>query len=236
MDFRVEKKFLCNEKDYLILKSRLELLMQIDKNASENGYLIRSIYFDDCYNSCFYENEDGVDNRKKYRVRTYNFSEKVIKLECKSKIRGFTNKIATTISKSDLNSLTDDDDDDLFNFSENTLLNKVNLLKTQHLLRKSAIIEYDREAYTFDEGNVRVTFDKNIAVSNDFDNFFNQNMASIPILYTGQFILEVKFDEYLPKVIAEALELNNLQQTTFSKFYLGKKLLILQESGFYNEL
>lgn len=232
MDSRIEKKFLCNQKDFAILKSRIENLMQTDKNATENGYVVRSIYFDDIYNTCFFENEDGVDNRKKYRVRSYNFNKNYINLECKSKKSNYTNKISTKIDIETYHNLLDDDD--LFNFCENKLLNRVNLLKTKNLLRKSLIIDYCRQAYIYEEGNVRVTFDMDIRVSNDFDGFFEEKLNAIPILQTGQFILEVKYDEYLPKTIAQALELNNLQQITFSKFYFGKNLIKTMEGGLLN--
>lgn len=233
MDYRIEKKYLCDMRDYHILRSRVSQIMQLDHNSSSDGYLIRSIYFDDIYNSCYFENEDGVDNRKKYRIRSYNTSSENIKLECKSKLMGYTNKKITQLSKNDYYQLIDDYD--LFNFKDDMLLNELKILKTTTLLKKSLIIEYCREAYTCEQGNVRVTFDKNIEVSTEFDNFFEQDIHGIPMLRTGQFILEIKYDEYLPKAIAEALELNNLQQMTFSKFYYGKKILTTMEGGFLNE-
>lgn len=237
MKFRVEKKFLCNAKDCEILKSRAKNIMNVDSNSIKDGdfgYLIRSIYFDDIYNSNYFENEDGVNNRSKYRIRSYNCDESYINLECKSKINGFTNKISTEIDLQNYSDLLDDND--LFNFSENALLNKINILKTSNFMRKSLVIEYSREAYVCEEGNVRVTFDTSIGVSCEFDNFFKHDIHSIPILETGQFILEIKYDEYIPKYVAQALEINNLQQITFSKFYMGKKLLCSLKGGFTNEL
>jgi len=39
----------------------------------------------------------------------------------------------------------------------------------------------------------------------------------------GQHLIELKYDEFLPDFIKELLELNNLQRTTFSKYYLCRK-------------
>ena len=72
---------------------------------------------------------------------------------------------------------------------------------------------------------MRITFDRNITAGRDFGAFYAEHPAARPILPTGQHILEVKYDEFLPAPIAQVLELGNLQQTTFSKYYLGRKAL-----------
>ena len=67
--------------------------MQIDPHTNkERKYNIRSLYFDDYYNSCFYENENGTDPREKLRIRIYNCSSERITLECKRKEHGKTLK------------------------------------------------------------------------------------------------------------------------------------------------
>ena len=48
------------------------------------------------------------------------------------------------------------------------------------------------------------------------------------ILPAGQHILEVKYDEFLPDMIARELEIGRLQQTAFSKYYLGRMALMGQ--------
>lgn len=42
----------------------------------------------------------------------------------------------------------------------------------------------------------------------------------------GQGLLEVKYDELLPDYIYEALQLGNMRQTTFSKYYLCRRLFV----------
>lgn len=60
-------------------------LLGLDKHASNGGYMIRSLYFDDYWNTAYREKVDGVLLRKKYRIRIYDYSDRVIKLERKRK-------------------------------------------------------------------------------------------------------------------------------------------------------
>jgi hypothetical protein len=68
-----------------------------------------------------------------------------------------------------------------------------------------------------------VTFDTQIASSSDVEDFFSETLSKRPVMPVGQQLLEVKFDEYLPDFIYRSLNLNRLQQTAFSKFYLCRK-------------
>ena len=46
------------------------------------------------------------------------------------------------------------------------------------------------------------------------------------MLPAGMHILEVKYDELLPDYIAQALDTGRMQQTAFSKYYLGRMALL----------
>jgi len=85
MEYRNELKFEVSELELNKIKYRLKALMREDSHQGADGYLIRSIYFDDIYNSYMLENESGVSQRKKYRIRIYNKSADEIHLEKKSK-------------------------------------------------------------------------------------------------------------------------------------------------------
>ena len=51
------------------------------------GYLIRSLYFDDYWNSAYEEKESGVLMRKKYRIRIYNYSAEKYQAGKKKEVR-----------------------------------------------------------------------------------------------------------------------------------------------------
>ena len=102
-------------------------------------------------------------------------------------------------------------------------------------LRPAVIVAYDRVPYVWMQCgkvvpacNVRVTFDRNIRSSFDFREFLTPVLASRPVLASGSSLMEVKFDAFLPDFIYEILQCGPegrpLTETTFSKYYLCRKL------------
>lgn len=87
------------------------------------------------------------------------------------------------------------------------------------------IVEYERTAFVGRSGNVRITFDRNISACVQLGSFLEPKVHLTPILPAGQHVLEVKFDEFLPDYVAQALELGKLRQTAFSKYYLCRLAL-----------
>ena len=103
------------------------------------------------------------------------------------------------------------------------VLQKLLLLMRTRLYRPAIIVEYSRTPYIYPCGNVRITLDRNISASTAFAAFLDPDIPRQPIMEPGSHVLEVKFDEFLPDPIHNALQMNHLQQTAFSKFYLCKK-------------
>lgn len=220
--YRHEFKYICTEEQLSIIQNRLNNLLKIDKHAKKDGkYTIRSLYFDDYDNRCYYENENGIDPREKFRIRIYNCDENHISLELKQKYRGKTHKVQEPISKDIVNSFINNN----ISYSENygPLLKKLYLLNKTKFMKPVIIVEYERIPYVYSNGNVRITLDKNISSSRNIKNFFDKNISKRPITSTGIHILEVKYDEFLPDYIYNNLQLNNLEQTAFSKYYLCRK-------------
>ncbi|MBQ8474159.1 MAG: VTC domain-containing protein, partial [Clostridia bacterium] len=81
--------------------------------------------------------------------------------------------------------------------------------------------------YVYKLGNVRVTFDTNIASSRSLTDFFEPRIPRRQILPAGMHLMEVKFDEYLPDFIYRSLNLGQLQQTSFSKYSLCRKYTMI---------
>ena len=221
--FRNELKYLCSEADLQLLQSRVEILCQPDSHAGPLGtYNIRSVYFDDLCNRYYYENEDGIDPREKFRIRIYNHSDQKISLECKRKERGKTLKTACPLTRQQTEQLIHGEPP-MVTEEIPPLLRKFAVEMKTRRLRPVVIVEYERIPYIYKNGNVRVTFDTQIASSSDVEDFFSETLSKRPVMPVGQQLLEVKFDEYLPDFIYRNLNLNRLQQTAFSKFYLCRK-------------
>lgn len=86
LQFRHELKFFINYHQYLVLRQRLQSLIDTDQHANESGeYHIRSLYFDDINNSALADKLGGLRERAKYRIRIYNIQDNIIHFEKKSK-------------------------------------------------------------------------------------------------------------------------------------------------------
>ena len=222
--YRHELKYLCSAVQLEIIRSRMQGLMRYDNHSLNGQYTIRSMYFDSYDNRCFYENESGTDPREKFRIRIYNADDARISLECKRKERGKTFKTACLLSREEYDMLLSGETADAL-VSDKMLLRKFALLTQTQLFRPAVIVEYDRTPFVYPVGNVRITLDRNIRFSVDFSHFFRSDLPTRPILPPGQHLLEVKYDELLPDPIYDALQLRDLQQTAFSKYYLCRKYI-----------
>ncbi len=224
--YRHELKYVVSAAQIPLLKSRISCLMQKDPHAGEDGiYNIRSLYFDDYSNQCFYDNQNGTDPREKFRIRIYNHSTDWITLECKRKECGKTLKTSCPLTKEQADYLIHGNPLHLTDDSH-PLLRKLTLQMQTCGLHPVVIVEYERAPYIYKDGNVRVTFDTQIASSSDISSIFSENLSKRPIMPTGQHLMEVKFDEYLPDFIYRSLNLGLLQQTAYSKYYLCRKFTL----------
>lgn len=221
--YRHELKYLVSQAQIQVLQMRIQDLLPLDPFAAETGsYTLRSMYFDDNQNSAFFANENGDDPREKLRVRIYNASDSRIKLECKRKERGKTLKHACSLTRAQTLSLMQSQPV-MSPGEQPPLLRRLTYEMLTRQTKPVVIVEYDRIPYIYPLGNVRITFDTRISASTSFDRFFDPVLPKRPILPTGMHLMEVKFDEFLPDFIHQALMLENLQQTAFSKFYLCRK-------------
>ena len=221
--FRHELKYFISQAQIPMIQNRLNHLLPQDSHAGPAGsYTIRSLYFDDPQNSCFYENENGTDPREKFRIRIYNHSAERITLECKRKERGKTLKTACPLTREQTLQLMQGNP--LPNIGDQPpLLQKLTLQMLTRQLRPVVIVEYDRIPYIYPIGNVRITLDVNISSSKSVSHFLDEVIPRRPVLPLGQQILEVKYDELLPDHIYRSLQLEHLMQTAFSKYYVCRK-------------
>ena len=220
--FRHEFKYVISQTQIPLLRSRISQLMQNDRHVGSSGlYSIRSLYFDDYLNSSYYENENGTDPREKFRIRIYNHSVERIALECKRKEKGKTCKTSCLLSEEQVFALIQGKAIDCTD--QPVLVRKLCLQMKTKLLRPVVIVEYERIPYVLRNGNVRVTFDTNISSSSEVNGFLDREIPARPVMPSGWQLMEVKFDEFLPDYIYRALNLGNLQQTAFSKYYLCRK-------------
>ncbi len=222
--FRHELKYVCSDAELAMLEIRLRTLLRPDRHANDAGtYLIRSIYFDDAENTCYRDNEDGVSPRSKWRIRCYERDRTHLFLECKQRESGMVKKSTCSLTLTQFEALLDTGNGLHVSDRHPALLNRFLLLKQNRLFAPKVIVQYERRPLIYREGNVRVTFDRNIASSVSFNRFFERELPLRPVLPAGRQLLEVKYDEFLPDAVYHAVQLSSMRQETFSKYYLCRR-------------
>ncbi len=231
MDHRKEKKYLLGVPEMNALESRIRAALPADKNQKGSGYLIRSLYFDSPDDICVRENEAGVGEREKYRIRTYDNSDLFIRAEIKKRYRDTIKKKSGVISKEIFKSIVMSGDlDPLYTAAEESIgeerdtLWEYILKLSEELYRPRIIVQYYRSAYVYSPGNVRITFDRNIGASNKTEKFFDPDLVCFPVLEPGMNVLEIKYDELLPPEIEELVEGFFLRSCSVSKYCLARKV------------
>lgn len=216
-EYRHELKYLCTQAQLTVLGARLCSILPPDPHQeSPEGYAIRSVYFDDVDNRYLKSNFYGLDDRVKFRIRAYGRSDKLILLETKYKLHGMTRKESCPLTQEQCRAVLSGQ---TLPFSPDLPkpLRYLYLEMETALLRPSILIEYTRQAFVGRVGNVRVTFDRNIASSVEVRSMLG-SPTLVPLLPPGQHVLEVKYDEFLPDYVTQTLELGSLSQCTFSKY------------------
>ena len=214
--YRHEWKHEINMADLYAIRARLRVVARGDPHAKDGKYFIRSLYFDNLSDKALREKIDGVDRREKFRIRYYNNDPSLIKLEKKSKVNGLETKYSAPLTTAEVQRLAGGD----FEFlreSPQPLLQEFYCKIRNQGLRPRTIVDYTREPFIYEPGNVRVTFDYDIRTGLSCTDFLNPNCVTIP---AGDpiVIMEVKWDEFLPSIIKSAVQMPGRRVTAFSKY------------------
>lgn len=216
MEYRNEWKQEINAVDMVVLRSRLNAVAKRDNNAPNGVYLIRSLYFDNLYDKALLEKINGVDKREKFRIRYYNNDTSAIFLEKKSKVNGLCSKQREMLTITETQKIINGDCDFCFD-GQKPLLNELCVKMRLQGLKPKTIVEYTREPFVFPAGNVRVTLDYNIRTGLGSVDFLNPDCVTVPAGTSGA-VLEVKWDEFLPNIIRDIVQLQGRRTSAFSKY------------------
>ncbi len=239
---RYERKYLVPYHLLETLRQRVKPFVHPDEYAVKSHfdlpqYTVRSIYYDTRNLECHEEKKEGVELRKKFRIRSYNqftpHSEAVFEIKRKienriQKHRAFCKyrNVDALLKTGDLHRYIDIsqkpkgiEDGARFFFH----LKKRNLIPT-------VLVVYEREAYHgfFDQG-VRITFDKNIRSSNypELREMFNNN--NLKHLFVNHFILEIKyFTDQMPVWAKSLVQEFRLRHEALSKYAIGYDVNVLK--------
>ena len=200
----------------LILRQRLRAVMKPDAHAVNGRYEIRSLYFDSLDDKALREKLDGVNVREKYRIRLYNNDPSVIHLERKFKQGSLGYKTSASLTPEQAQAIADGNIEWMSRSTDEVILGFYTRIRNEGLAAK-VIVDYTREPFIYVPGNVRVTLDYNIRTGMSCKDFLNPACVTVPVK-DSPCILEVKWDNFLPDVIRDAVQLDGRKSAAYSKY------------------
>ena len=215
--YRHEWKHEINYSDLLAIRQRLRAVATADPHATGGKYHIRSLYFDNLDDKALREKIDGINRREKFRIRYYNGDTSIINLEKKSRLNGLGTKYSARLTEEQVRKIIAGDTEFMCE-EENPLIREFYCKMNYQQLRPKTIVDYEREPYIYAPGNVRVTFDYDIRTGLSGTDFLNPDCVTIEAGNDRTIILEVKWDDFLPSIIRDCVNVRGRHVTAFSKY------------------
>jgi VTC domain. len=221
---RTEHKYYLHIHDYAAMRQRAASALTMDPySVGPDGYCIRSLYFDGPHDHSLHDKNNGIFKRDKYRIRIYNGEDNVISVERKSKFGEFVCKESARISREDYDRILIGDYEFLKD-SSSMLLREFHAALAFRAFRPTAIVDYWREAYIYEYGNVRITFDKRLSAGTNTFDLFHPNLILEEAIPVPRTIMEVKFDSFLPDFVRKLLQPESHIRSSISKYVICREV------------
>ncbi len=218
---RQEKKYLVMLADAQRLYHRLAAVMLPDEHNGGTGYRVRSLYFDTLGDDDFRDKVDGLELRRKIRLRCYDPDDPFAMLEMKQKEDQWQRKRSLRVGREDVRQLIQGDYSVLLQYQEPFAAECYGLMNRQ-CYRPKAVVEYRRRAFIAKENRIRITLDGEItATEGDFD-IFSRELPQYPVLDPYNAVLEVKYNGFLLSYIKNMINAANRSEFSVSKYCLSR--------------
>jgi len=215
---RFEFKYWIPKRWVNVLVSDLYRLMDLDPYSAGGVYYpLYSVYYDTEDWQAYYEKMDGVERRKKFRVRSYApnpGADDMVNLEIKEKNKDIILKRRMRVPVSEVDAVArgqyggDDPVGAEWRFSQ-----------TRDALRPKVLVAYKRLAFVpKGPGDYRITVDADVSwgrPSSSTD--FGASTRPVPMLRDAS-VLEIKFAKYPPRFIFDLIQRYNLRNDAISKY------------------
>lgn len=205
--FRKEIKYIVHVSDFVRIRDKLGAIMRPDPHGKDGTgtYTVRSLYFDSIGDRDLKDNLDGVMEKRKIRVRSYDLSSDFALLEYKCKSGSDSRKLSLPISKLEAQLMENghyefllEQEEDLATF----LYDKI----TRCVYRPKTVVEYDRIALLYPVSDVRITYDHNIKGSLSPVGLYNPSTPLARLMAPDYGVLEVKYNDFLVTPIKRVLQ------------------------------
>lgn len=221
--FRQEKKFLITTEQYYTMSRQLENILELDKHSKGEGYSIRSLYFDTLDDRDFQEKVDGIELRRKLRLRNYGPDNDFAMLEMKQKQGALQKKRSLYLNRKDASELCKGRYSVLLKYNNDFAAECYSMLN-MYCYRPKAVVEYKRKAFIAKENKIRITFDHHIIGTESNFDIFDVNLIQYPVLDPYLMVLEVKYNGFLLSYIKDLLKPCNSSELSVGKYILGRSV------------
>jgi hypothetical protein len=201
---RQEMKYVIPVAEFYKIRPLLAACLALDTSGGPEGYTVRTLYFDDAYETDVQDVLDGMLNKQKVRLRLYPPDTSMIKLEYKCKTDTNVMKHAIVLSKPEAEAMIAGDCDFLLQREEPFAKEVFARIKLGAYLPR-VIVSYRRLAYVQPMSDIRVTFDEQITAGFSPRAFFDIDPADWPVLTPDYGVLEVKYSAYMPGYLQKIL-------------------------------
>ena len=218
---RQEKKFLISLDQFYKYSHNFSQILKLDNHSQGSGYMIRSLYFDSLDDRDYQEKEDGLELRRKIRLRNYGPNMNFAMLEMKQKEGAMQKKRSIRLSREHAKKIIDGEYSVLLEY-DNPFAAECYATMNIHCYRPKTVITYQRKAFVADENNIRITFDHNIMGTESNFDIFSEDILEYNIFDPYLVVLEVKFNGFLLSYIKDMLQECDKSETSVSKYCLGR--------------
>lgn len=218
---RNEKKYLLTKAEAFDLRGRAEKFLTQDAHSKDGGYLVRSLYFDTILDTDLSEKFDGVEVRRKIRLRTYSPDARSAFLEMKQKQGAYQRKRSIELKRDDAIRLMNLDYSVLLEY-DTDLAKEFYVLMQTRFYRPKVVIDYKRSAFVGKENDTRITFDYDISASRTNFDIFDAGLNTVPVIDPSMVVLEVKYNRFLVSYIKNFISGVDKSEISVSKYVMGR--------------
>lgn len=223
---RFELKYLVTLKEAEIFKKALRAYLLKDEHGNGDGrYSLASLYYDSPDFRCYWEKVDGIQLRRKLRIRRYESgptltAETPVFVEIKQRLDRVTQKRRVIIPYREALLLCNQRQ-----YPENVtpqdeaVMDEIYAYIWQYNLRPVSIVRYDRQAFIGSEYDLgpRVTFDTSLSYQ-VHQLALHEEASSLPMLPADRVVMEIKVNERIPYWLTEMIAAHNLTMIRVSKY------------------
>lgn len=178
---RQEKKYLMTLLDGQRLCARLSGFLLEDAHSGAQGYAVRSLYFDTLDDGDYQDKMEGLELRRKLRLRIYDPAAGFAMLEMKQKEGAYQKKRSLRLDREAAERLIRGDFRPLLDCGGSFAAECFGLMQAR-CYRPRAVVEYQRRAFIAKENQIRITLDSRITATEACWDLFSPRLVQYPVL------------------------------------------------------